>query len=813
MRFNATSAREWSIASTLVMLVAATPPFAQTTAGQTGESTARDEAARESEADDIDDNTIVVVGTTGGGTRRQDAAFAVSTLSNDAIDRIAPASTADLLKAVPGVSAESSGGQNGANIFVRGFPSGGDAEFVTIQSSGVPIFPPPTLSFLENTQLIRIDETIARVEAVRGGTGALFGSGQPGLTVNFVQREGGGSFAGLAKISVTDFGEVRGDGWVSGPVGPDTSFMIGGFYAESNGIRDPQFTAERGGQVTANVRHDFERGSVLAYARYLSDRGQWLLPIPVISDDGDISQFGNIDLGSGVLAGRDTRVTTANDGRTVDLADGRGAEVINLGLNFEFEPSDGITIRNRTSFLDGNADTVGLVPAGAPSTAASFVGQYNLTGQPPAMVGTLSFVDGGGTLGPSQQVVQSGVWEVRKDIKSIVNDASVSLETGGNTATLGFYATNYNSNDRWSLGNGLLLTAENNARRLNLTLADGRQATRDGFVTGSFFNVNAEYEGADYALYFVDEFQITPELRIDGGVRHQWHEVDGVLENNDFGLDTDDNPDTLFNNSTAVLNGTFSTIRFRGSEWSFTGGVNYDFTPDVGVFARFSRGNSFPFFDNLRDGIEIAPRVDSYEGGVKVTTPVVRLYATAFHNEFDGLATTQIINGTPLSQIGGAEATGVEAEGSVGPFSGFNLDFSATYLDATYDDFFTGGGTIDNTGNQVQRQPDWQFRITPYYEVEFGSATANVFATVAYIGDRFSDVENLQVLPSFTTLDAGISLRLDPEIIFMVTGSNLIDEAGLTEGNPRIIGGQGSGAILARPILGRSFRFSVSYGF
>ncbi len=813
MRLKAKSAYPGSFATTLVMLIAATPSLAQTTTGQTGDSTARDEAVQGPEDEVLGDNTIVVVGTTGGGTRRQDAAFAVSTISNDTIDRIAPASTADLLKAVPGVSAESSGGQNGANIFVRGFPSGGDAEFVTIQSSGVPIFPPPTLSFLENTQLIRIDETIARVEAVRGGTGALFGSGQPGLTVNFVQREGGAFFEGLAKISVTDFGEVRGDGLVSGPVGPDTSFMIGGYYAESNGIRDPEFTAERGGQVTANIRHEFERGSVLAYARYLNDRGQWLLPIPVISNDGEISQFGDIDLGTGVLAGRDTKLTTRNDGSTVDLADGRGAEVINLGLNFEFDVSDTIAIRNRTSFLNGSADTVGLVPAGAPSSAAAFVGQYDLPGQPAAMVGSLSFADGGGMLAPSQQVIQSGVWEVRKDIESIVNDVSVSLQSGGNTATLGFYATNYSSDDRWSLGNGLLLAAENNARRLNLVLADGRQATRDGFATGSFFNVNAEYEGADYAIYFVDEWQITPDLRIDGGVRHQWHEVDGVLENNDFGVDTDGNPATLFNNNTAVLNGTFSTIRYRGDEFSFTGGVNYDFTPDVGVFARFSRGNSFPFFDNLRDGIEIAPQVDSYESGVKVTTPIVRLYATLFHNEFEGLATTQIVNGTPLSQIGGAEATGVEAEGSVGPFAGFNLDFSVTYLDATYDAFFTGGGTIDNTGNQVQRQPDWQFRITPSYELEFDGATANVFATVAYIGDRFSDVENLQVLPSFTTLDAGISLRLDPEITLMVTGSNLTDEAGLTEGNPRIIGGQGSGAILARPILGRSFRFSVSYGF
>ena len=100
---------------------------------------------------------IVVIGTAGAGTRRQDAAFAVTTIDSTMAQRLGTASTAEVLRAVPGVSTESSGGKTGANIFVRGYPSGGDAEYVTFQTQGVPFFPPPTLSFLENTQLIRID--------------------------------------------------------------------------------------------------------------------------------------------------------------------------------------------------------------------------------------------------------------------------------------------------------------------------------------------------------------------------------------------------------------------------------------------------------------------------------------------------------------------------------------------------------------------------------------------------------------------------------------------------------------------------------
>ena len=75
---------------------------------------------------------IVVTGVPGGTpTRKVDTSFAITNMSEEDIKRLAPKSTADIFKAVPGVWAESSGGQSGANIFVRGFPGGGDAPFVT----------------------------------------------------------------------------------------------------------------------------------------------------------------------------------------------------------------------------------------------------------------------------------------------------------------------------------------------------------------------------------------------------------------------------------------------------------------------------------------------------------------------------------------------------------------------------------------------------------------------------------------------------------------------------------------------------------
>ncbi|MBU3077872.1 TonB-dependent receptor [Sphingomonas quercus] len=792
-------------AAPLAMLVTA-PAQAQSTPGAAvADATPGDAAAAGNATDEI-----VVVGTAGGGTRRQDAAFAVTTLTNDAIERAAPNSTADLLRTIPGVSAESSGGQNGANIFVRGYPSGGDAQFVTFQLGGVPIFPPSTLSFLENSQLIRLDETVQRVEAVRGGTGSLFSNGQPGLTVNVVQREGGRDFHGLAKLSYTDYDEIRGDAWISGPISQDTSFMVGGYYAQGNGIRDPQFRAEKGGQITANLRHDFAgRGSVLIYGRYLNDRGQWLLPIPIIQQGRKISAYPGFDAGTGALPSRDTRITTNNSGRTVDLADGRGARIGNIGVAFDYELADGLRARERLSYLWGSADTVGLVPVGAPVSAGDMAVTLGGTG---ATVGSLTFANGGGVAGPNQQVMQAGIWEVRKDIDSFVNDMALELTTGRNKLTGGFYLADYTTRDNWALGNQVLLTAEENARRLNLTLGDGRAATRDGFTSGPSFLVDAYYKGRDYAFYAVDELQITDQLRIDGGARWQRHAVDARVRTSSASIDQDGNAATLYDNGTATF-GPATNIRYRQSEWSWTAGANYDLTSQIGIFARYSRGNSFPQFDNLREGLTIVAQVDTYEGGLKLSMPWLNLYATLFHNKFDGLATTQIINGVPNSQIGGAKATGVELEGTVRPFAGFSVSAAGTWLDATYRDFFTGNGTIDNTGNRVQRQPKWMWRVTPAYELELGGLRPSLFATLQYTGDRFSDPENNQLLPHYYQLDAGVAVNIGERLRLQVTGNNLTNEIGLTEGNPRIIGSQGSGPILARPILGRSFRFAAQMSF
>jgi iron complex outermembrane recepter protein len=742
------------------------------------------------DAEEITEEIVVTATAGGAGLRKQDAAFALTTVDAAAIKQFAPQSTADLLKLVPGVSVETSGGQNGANIFVRGFPGGGDAEFVTFQYESSPSFPPPTLSFLENSQLFRLDETVARIEAVRGGPAQIFSNGQAGLTVNVLGVRGGDTLAGTLKGSIADHGEKRIDGVISGPLGPNTGFMVGGFYHSGDGVRSAQFTSERGGQISANIEHRFERGKILVYARYLDDHGAWLLPIPVVQDGSTLSALPGFSLGTGTFNSNETRLTVLNDGTTTNQGEGRGAQIVNFGANLTYEVAERLTLFNRASYLKGNANTNGLVAAGAPTTLQAIASSFG------SSVGRVTFVSDGSNASQTQPVIQVGVWRVNKDIEAFTNEAGLTIDLGANKLTVGVYYASFSSRDRWNLGNSLLLQAVTNPRILNLTLADGRPVTRNGFTRGAFFNVNADYDGEDIAGYVSNEWTITDQLRVDAGIRLQQHKVTGSLENNSFGVDTDANPLTLFNNSDA---------------WTL--GANYAFNDDVGVFARYSRGNSFPQFDQLRDGLRLTQKIDTYEVGLKVSTDLFDLYATAFYNEFKGISSTQIIAGAPIAAVGSADTKGLELEGTIRPITGLSLGANVTYLDAKYTNFNVAGGTIDASGNRLERQPEFQARGRAAYTADLGFGALTLYGAALWIDDRFSDNLNTQVLPSYTKVDAGIILDVNDRFQFQASADNLFDSHGLTEGNPRVLGAQGAGTILARPILGRSFTFSAQVKF
>jgi outer membrane receptor protein involved in Fe transport len=89
-----------------------------------------------------------------------------------------------------------------------------------------------------------------------------------------------------------------------------------------------------------------------------------------------------------------------------------------------------------------------------------------------------------------------------------------------------------------------------------------------------------------------------------------------------------------------------------------------------------------------------------------------------------------------------------------------------------------------------------------------------VFATYSYIGERFSDPGNTQVLPQYYTLDAGVVAGIGSNFEVRLQGSNLTNQIGLTEGNARVTtAGISGGFEMARPIFGREGQLQLRYKF
>lgn len=752
-------------------------------------------------------DTVVVSGTARfKGVRKRDASFSITTASLEQIQEAQPKSTADLLKIVPGVWVESTGGQTGANIDVRGFPAGGDAPYVTVQMDGSPLFPPPTLSFLENSSLFRIDDTVERVEVLRGGPSPIFSNGQPGATVNFIQKKGQDEPEGsarltlgtgnLQRVDLYNGGKLTDDGWY---------YSVGGFYRTSDGVRDPGFATDDGGQISGTLTKRWDSGEFTVYGRHTDDKNVFYTGIPLVATGGDnVESYPGLGATDGTLIGPDFREVTlpvGTNGETItrDLADGRGVDIDVFGGSLDWEVG-GWTISDRFNFLDGSAPTYGLFTGSNPQSLSSYIDDNYGT------AGTGTFVNGGGAVDPNQQVLKAGWWVVDKDLQSFTNDLRFSRDLfEGNTVTVGLYYAKYSSYDRWYLGNDMLLTAENNARRVDLTLADGRDATRDGFVGTSWYSIIGDYEGENTAIFVADEWQVSDRLRIDGGVRYESQDVDGTVVD-PISVDLDGDPNTLYDNNTSIATNPRS-IDQKDGEMSWTLGVNYTLNDMASVFARVNSGFKFPAFDNLRDGQTNTQEIDQYELGLKSGNQMFDLYLTAFYDEFVGLPFQAFLeDGTNYTAIGDSEAYGLEFEGAVRPVGNLEVAVTGVWMHAEFKNYG------DFSGNQVHRQPEFQARLTPSYYWLIPNGDLKVFATYSHVGERYSDVANGQLLPSYQTLDLGVTANIGENWEFSLRGTNVTDEIGLTEGNARVIGSATTDSVfMGRPIDGAAYQVSAAY--
>ena len=781
--------------------------------------------------------TVVVTGVAAaGGVKKIDASYSITTATRQQIKEANPISVADLLKISPGVFPESSGGQTGANIEVAGFPGGGDAPYVTLQLNGSPLYPMSSLSFFEQSSIFRLDDTIDRLEAVQGGPSVLYGNGQPGFVGNFILREGTSTPSGDIGVTYGSEGMERLDGFYGFPIGQTWYGSIGGFWRKSDGVRDPQFPADNGGQLTATLSHDLDNGSLMFYARAVRDHNQFVTDTPILNPSkGDFSDYPGFSPLTGTFGSKadqyeflqTTHCATAGctpGGLDVNLADGRGSAMRTFGGNLDLDFGDGWSLSDKLNFTAGQMNTISYFSTGQnPTTLADYIASAE-TGADAGLGATATYTDGSGAAGMNQNVTTQGLWYVHKRLEGATNEFHISKELfDGNTLTLGNYTAVYSDHDTWFLGNNQLLQAQNNPKPISVVLSNGDVlASPQGFVGGPN-SIGESWNGFNTAFFLSDSWKVGSWL-FDGGVRVERQKADGRILNTATG-DLDDDPGTLWNNNSTYFTSGYSTIDYKKTAPSWTLGANYEFNDNMSAYVRVNDGVHFPGFDDLR-GLPSTPvqKVHNMEVGFKYQADWIYADISAYRKLFYNVPYTITYGDGSQFSFDYASATkGINFTTVVKPFAHASIAFTGDYMDGHYTHSAActpytqqdgSPGCVSLNDMQLQRQPKFQFRLTPSYDLPAAWGDLRLWITYEYVGNRYGDLIEQQPLGNYYDLSFGVNANVGPHWQYSLQGTNMTNQIGITEGNSRLFGFASSeGVILARSIEGREVNLQVKYKF
>jgi outer membrane receptor protein involved in Fe transport len=798
----------------------------------------------------------IVVTASAQGVRKLDASYNIVSLNLEALQNANPASAAEIFKNSPGIWPEASGGQTGVNIDVAGFPNGGgDSPYFTTMIQGSPLYGSPYLSFMDNSSLIRFDDTIERVEIVQGGTSAIFGPGQPGATANFILRTGSDKSEGSFGFTYGSEGSERVDAFISGKIIDGWYGSIGGFYRVSDGVRDPQYPSDIGGQITATLKHTLDNGSIMFWYRMLQDKNQWVADFPYIVVNGSPQPYPGFNQLNNTYNSKQLQnfliPNPAGGFENDDISNGRGAALNYLGSELHLSFGGGWSISNNFLFDGGYVNTQALVNNGNPTSLTDFIDGLTLPGALPASAVGAHYANGA-PVSPDQSVITEQIWLVRKKIMNLTDEFRVSWDMGnGNTLTGGAYAAYYTDNDAWSLSANVLMDNVPNASPIILQGTAGGNiynvTSSQGIVNanGGYY-IQEQGKASNIALYLSDSWKLGSWI-FDASARLEHMNMTQQTTNQSpvqMGSAFD-----LWDNSVALPNGTYTFAGKVNTIPTFSVGVNYEFTDHMSAYLRANNGVHFANFDDVRantngpaadavnDKATTNPplqRMQNYEGGFKIQNRYTYVDASVYYKEFTGLITTPVnIQNQPIGppEIYGSTAKGVRLLGSVNPLADsdiqplkdFSISVNANYVDEKYRDF-QGCFIYTNIENQVicgtingqplARTPKLRISVTPQDIQNFNWGSITEFMTYEHVGQHYQDGTGLNPLGTYYDIAAGIVAAIGPNWQLRLMGTNLTNQIGLTEGNARFGGNAVQNSVgFGRSIVGREGSVQLKYKF
>ncbi|MEM8906854.1 MAG: carboxypeptidase-like regulatory domain-containing protein, partial [Bacteroidota bacterium] len=724
-------------------------------------------------ADNLALDEVVVTGTFSSRSQKE-SPISMTLLNSAQIQNLSASSQADILRTVPGITAEGGGGEVASNIFVRGLPSGGQYQFTPLQVDGLPVLSTFGLNSSAHDVYFRNDIGIRNLEFVRGGASTLFGAGSVAGIINYSSITGSNNPENKIQLEWAEGGRVKADFLTAGPLNDQTFYAVSGFYRYDEGPLDTGLPT-RGYQIRANLKRLFNGGksSFTVYTQLIDDHVQFYLPYPLANANGERERPTGND-GETIF----TTLTSQATDFSFDTPNGRfespiGDGVITKGgfllldLKHSFDNDWRLSSKVKTArydhwfnlFLDGDG------VHNTPETQDMYLSDRMLPAD-----AAFTYADTGRPLDGDDLLFENRILDRERPMEETVGEFNLTKTIGGHNITIGTFLSNTRAEDNNWIYN-FLGDFSNAPRMVSVAYTDDEGNTvnysTDGFIDGRQ-TANRYHESTKTAFYIADEFK-GDRFSVDVGFR--WERASGNISR-----------------ETGIGSNTFQKGQVDASDFAVALAGLYEISDAVNIYANFSKGYFFPELRGISFPLPGVPQSYETEGilqgeiGTKVATKNFSATGAIFFVTLSDRRSIDFEN-DPNNPANVIEVVNVQSTRTIGFEASLNYTLTKglnVYGNFTFQqhEFTEVEGNPEQEGNELRRQPNIMGLIGVSYE--YSGFDASVSSN--FLGSKFANDSNTVELDGFNIvrLNAGYKFPLGNQqsLRLGVSVFNLLDSAG-----------------------------------
>ena len=722
---------------------------------------------------------VVVTGTATGASKMKQSS-SISTVGVEQILQSQPTNASDILRSIPGIRAESSGGGGNANVTVRGLPiSAGGSRYVQFQEDGLPVMLFGDVAFSTPDMFLRADNSFERLEVVRGGAASTLATNAPGGIINFISKTGDEPGGSIGLTTGIGYNEKRLDFDYSGKLGEKTRFFIGGFTHNGEGPRNATGNSNQGGQIKGNITQELDNGFVRFNFKALDDQSPLFMPVPVKISKGTVSELPGIDPRMASMYSpywvKDFTLAKNNTMVGTDVNDGLRVKQNSFGVEADLKLADGWKLSEKFRHASMSGRFVGLFPAD--DVTAAPAGTKYATGPNAGKAYTGNAF--------TNTVFNTSM----DDMGSTTNDFKLSktfaqADGAKLNTTFGLFMNVQKVGLTWNFNQYLMQATDKNPALLSNSTTNSYGATALG----------SDVWGGCCTRAIDATYNTTSPYAVIGWEKGAWT-LDGSIRR--------DNQVATGSYNQAVANqfkpGNAQAINYTKEHTSYSFGGNYQLDKDLALFARLSEGVAFNA-DRIMFGSAAVPMaggagvvpintVQQLEGGVKMRSGNLSTFVTVFQAKTDESnydATTQ------KSTANKYDAKGIEIEAGY-KMGAFRINGGLTLTDAK----------IVSSGLTPNRQAKVVYQLSPTYSTGALTVGAAIVGSSSAKDAQGSSYE--ATLPAYTVVNGFANYAISKDLTATFGVYNLTNTIGYTEIN--------DGRMAARSINGRSAKVGLKYNF